>query len=115
MNDTRRKVNNKKVIYYDKITNVKQNIDPRIIKPDVQKEKIVFSNTKKEDIKKENNKKEKDEATIPGGRLLATLKKERKDLIIKTKDNKNDKDTKIKDRADKLLKLKELLRELKEE
>jgi hypothetical protein len=52
---------------------------------------------------------------IPGGRLLPSLKKERKDLIIKTKDNKNDKDTKIKDRADKLLKLKELLRELKEE
>jgi hypothetical protein len=27
---------------------------------------------------------------IPGGRLFATLKKERKDLIVKTKDNKND-------------------------
>ncbi len=78
-----------------------------------KKKKIVFCNTKKEDIKKENDKKE--ETMIPGGRLLATLKKERKDLIIKTKDNKNDKDNKIKDRADKLLKLKELLRELKEE
>jgi hypothetical protein len=113
MNDTRRKVNNKKVIYYDKIINVKQNIDPQIIKPDVQKEKIVFCNTKKEEHQKENVKNE--DTLIPGGRLLATLKKERKDLIIKTKDNKNDKDTKIKDRADKLLKLKELLRELKEE
>ena len=112
MNDTRRKVNNKKVIYYDKIINVKQNIDPQIIKPDVQKEKITFSHIKKED-KKEIVKNE--ETLIPGGRLLETLKKERKNLIIKTKDNKNDKDTKIKDRADKLLKLKELLRELKEE
>jgi hypothetical protein len=51
---------------------------------------------------------------IPGSRLLTSLKKERKNLIIKTKDNKNDKDNKIKDREDKLLKLKELLRELKE-
>ena len=47
MNDSRRK-SNKKVIYYDKIINVKQNIDPHIIKPDVQKEKITFSNIKKE-------------------------------------------------------------------
>ena len=112
MNDPRRK-SNKKVIYYDKIINVKQNIDPQIIKPDVQKEKITFSNIKKEDIKKENDKKE--ETMIPGGRLLATLKKGRKDLIVKTKDNKNDKDNKIKNRADKLLQLKELLHELKEE
>ena len=72
----------------------------------MQKEKITFNNIKKED-KKEIIKSE--ETRIPGGRLLASLKKERKDLIIKTKDNKN------KDRADKLLKLKELLRELKEE
>ena len=113
MNDTRRKVNNRKIVYFDKIVDVKQNIDPQIIKPDVQKEKITFSNIKKEDAKKEIVKNE--ETLIPGGRLLATLKKERKDLIIKTKDNKNDKDIKIKDRADKLLKLKELLRELKEE
>ena len=108
MNDPRRK-SNKKVIYYDKIVDVKQNIDPRIIKPDVQKEKITFNNLKKED-KKEIVKNE--ETLIPGGRLLASLKKERKDLIIKTKDTK---DNKNKDRADKLLKLKELLRELKEE
>lgn len=108
MNDPRRK-SNKKVIYFDKIVDVKQNIDPRIIKPDVQKEKITFSNIKKED-KKEIVKNE--ETLIPGGRLLASLKKERKDLIIKTKDTK---DNKNKDRADKLLKLKELLRELKEE
>ena len=110
MNDPRRK-SNKKVIYFDKIVNVKQNIDPQIIKPDVQKEKIVFSNTKTED-KKEIVKNE--EMLLPGSRLLETLKKERKNLIIKTKDTK-DKDNKIKDRADKLLKLKELLRELKEE
>ncbi len=108
MNDPRRK-SNKKVIYFDKIVDVKQNIDPRIIKPDVQKEKITFSNIKKED-KKEIVKNE--ETLIPGGRLLASLKKERKDLIIKTKYTK---DNKNKDRADKLLKLKELLRELKEE
>ena len=109
MNDPRKKVNNRKIVYFDKIVNVKQNIDPRIIKPDVQKEKITFSNIKKED-KKEIVKNE--ETLIPGGRLLASLKKERKDLIIKTKDTK---DNKNKDRADKLLKLKELLRELKEE
>ena len=108
MNDPRIK-SNKKVIYFDKIVDVKQNIDPRIIKPDVQKEKITFKNIKKED-KKEIIKSE--ETLIPGGRLLASLKKERKDLIIKTKDTK---DNKNKDRADKLLKLKELLRELKEE
>ena len=75
----------------------------------MQKEKITFNNLKKED-KKEIVKNE--ETLIPGGRLLASLKKERKDLIIKTKDTK---DNKNKDRADKLLKLKELLRELKEE
>ena len=109
MNDTRKKVNNRKIVYFDKIVNVKQNIDPQIIKPDVQKEKITFNNLKKED-KKEIVKNE--ETLIPGGRLLASLKKERKDLIIKTKDTK---DNKNKDRADKLLKLKELLRELKEE
>ena len=109
MNNTRRKVNNRKIVYFDKIVDVKQNIDPRIIKPDVQKEKITFNNIKKED-KKEIIKSE--ETLIPGGRLLASLKKERKDLIIKTKDTK---DNKNKDRADKLLKLKELLRELKEE
>ena len=111
MNDPRRK-SNKKVIYFDKIVDVKQNIDPRIIKPDVQKEKITFNNIKKED-KKEIIKSE--ETLIPGSRLLASLKKERPNSIIKTKDNKNDKDIKIKDRSDKLLKLKELLRELKEE
>ena len=110
MNDPRKKVNNRKIVYFDKIVNVKQNIDPQIIKPDVQKEKITFSNIKKEDAKKEIVKNE--ETLIPGGRLLASLKKERKDLIIKTKDTK---DNKNKDRADKLLKLKELLRELKEE
>ena len=109
MNDPRKKVNNRKIVYFDKIVDVKQNIDPRIIKPDVQKEKITFNNIKKED-KKEIIKSE--ETLIPGGRLLASLKKERKDLIIKTKDTK---DNKNKDRADKLLKLKELLRELKEE
>ena len=109
MNDPRKKVNNRKIVYYDKIVYVKQNIDPQIIKPDVQKEKITFNNLKKED-KKEIVKNE--ETLIPGGRLLASLKKERKDLIIKTKDTK---DNKNKDRADKLLKLKELLRELKEE
>ena len=109
MNDPRKKVNNRKIVYFDKIVNVKQNIDPQIIKPDVQKEKITFNNIKKED-KKEIIKSE--ETLIPGGRLLASLKKERKDLIIKTKDTK---DNKNKDRADKLLKLKELLRELKEE
>ena len=109
MNDPRKKVNNRKIVYFDKIVNVKQNIDPQIIKPDVQKEKITFNNLKKED-KKEIVKNE--ETLIPGGRLLASLKKERKDLIIKTKDTK---DNKNKDRADKLLKLKELLRELKEE
>ena len=109
MNDPRKKVNNRKIVYFDKIVNVKQNIDPHIIKPDVQKEKITFNNLKKED-KKEIVKNE--ETLIPGGRLLASLKKERKDLIIKTKDTK---DNKNKDRADKLLKLKELLRELKEE
>ena len=109
MNDPRKKVNNRKIVYFDKIVNVKQNIDPQIIKPDVQKEKITFNNLKKED-KKEIVKNE--ETLIPGGRLLASLKKERKDLIIKTKDTK---DNKNKDREDKLLKLKELLRELKEE
>lgn len=109
MNDPRKKVNNRKIVYFDKIVDVKQNIDPHIIKPDVQKEKITFNNLKKED-KKEIVKNE--ETLIPGGRLLASLKKERKDLIIKTKDTK---DNKNKDRADKLLKLKELLRELKEE
>ena len=109
MNDPRKKVNNRKIVYFDKIVNVKQNIDPQIIKPDVQKEKITFSNIKKEDDKKEIVKNE--ETLIPGGRLLASLKKERKDLIIKTKDTK---DNKNKDRAEKLLKLKELLRELKE-
>ena len=109
MNDPRKKVNNRKIVYFDKIVDVKQNIDPQIIKPDVQKEKITFNNIKKED-KKEIVKNE--ETLIPGGRLLASLKKERKDLIIKTKDTK---DNKNKDRADKLLKLKELLRELKEE
>ena len=70
---------------------------------------LTIQNLTEED-KKEIIKSE--ETLIPGGRLLASLKKERKDLIIKTKDTK---DNKNKDRADKLLKLKELLRELKEE
>ena len=51
MNDTRKKVNNRKIVYFDKIVNVKQNIDPQIIKPDVQKEMITFNNLKKEDKK----------------------------------------------------------------
>ena len=49
------RTNNKKK-YDDKIVNVKQNIDPQIIKPDVQKENITFRKIKKEYTKKKSLK-----------------------------------------------------------
>ena len=108
----------------NKINKIKNNIDPSIIKPsepDKNKAKITFSDIKKEEKKKkeidkkENNTKEK--VKIPGMRLIETIKKERKDLIVKPDKIKIDgmgKSEKLKEKQEKLQKLKDLLKELKE-
>ena len=108
----------------NKINKIKNNIDPSIIKPnepDKNKVKISFSDIKKEEKKKkeiektENNTKEK--VKIPGMRLIETIKKERKDLIVKPDKIKIDgmgKSEKLKEKQEKLQKLKDLLKELKE-
>ena len=109
------------------ITNsLKQNIDPQIVKH-VEKEDISFDDIKKTEkrekkirekkLKGEGNKK----IVIPGERLLKTLKESRKELIVhdKQSDKKDEKEksgsrSKINERSDKLQKLKDLLKELKE-
>ena len=108
----------------NKINQIKNKIDPSIIKPsepDKDKVKITFNDIKKEEKKKkeidkkENNTKEK--VKIPGMRLIETIKKERKDLIVKPDKIKIDgmgKSEKLKEKQEKLQKLKDLLKELKE-
>ena len=108
----------------NKINQIKNKIDPSIIKPsesDKDKVKITFNDIKKEEKKKkeidkkENDKKEK--VKIPGMRLIETIKKERKDLIVKPDKIKIDgmgKSEKLKEKQEKLQKLKDLLKELKE-
>ena len=109
------------------ITNsLKQNIDPQIVKH-VEKEDISFDDIKKTEkkekkirekkLKGEGNKK----VIVPGERLLKTIKESRKELIINDKqaDKKDEKEksgsrSKINERSDKLQKLKDLLKELKE-
>ena len=108
----------------NKINQIKNKIDPSIIKPsepEKNKAKITFNDIKKEEKKKkeidkqENDKKEK--VKIPGMRLIETIKKERKDLIVKPDKIKIDgmgKSEKLKEKQEKLQKLKDLLKELKE-
>ena len=109
------------------ITNsLKQNIDPQIVKH-VEKEDISFDDIKKTEkkekkirekkLKGEGNKK----VIVPGERLLKTIKESRKELIVHDKqaDKKDEKEksgsrSKINERSDKLQKLKDLLKELKE-
>lgn len=110
------------------ITNsLKQNIDPQIVKH-VEKEDISFDDIKKTEkkekkirekkIKGEGNKK----IVMPGERLLKTIKESRKELIVHDKEKADKKDekeksgskSKINERSDKLQKLKDLLKELKE-
>ena len=114
----------RKITQAQKINQIKNKIDPRIIKPsesDKDKVKITFNDIKKEEKKKkeidkkENDKKEK--VKIPGMRLIETIKKERKDLIVKPDKIKIDgmgKSEKLKEKQEKLQKLKDLLKELKE-
>jgi len=108
-----------------KINQIKNKIDPNIIKPTEQekdKAKITFTDIKKEEKKKENDKKENDkkkDVKIPGMRLIETIKKERKDLIVKPDKIKIEIDgtgrsDKLKEKSEKLQKLKDLLKELKE-
>ena len=66
-------------------------------------------------IKKENDKKK--EIKIPGTRLIESIKQNRKDLIVKPDKIKIDgmgKSDKLKEKNEKLQKLKDLLKELKE-
>ena len=104
------------------INSLKQNIDPQIVKH-VEKEDISFDDIKKTEkkekkirekkIKGEGNKK----VIVPGERLLKTIKESRKELIINDKDKvvkKTENNKSSSDRVDKLQKLKDLLRELKQ-
>ena len=109
-----------------KINQIKNKIDPNIIKPnesDKDKAKITFTDIKKEEKKKkEIDKKENDkkkDVKIPGMRLIETIKKDRKDLIVKPNKIKIEIDgmgrsDKLKEKSEKLQKLKDLLKELKE-
>ena len=108
----------------NKINQIKNKIDPSIIKPsesDKDKVKITFNDIKKEEKKKkeidkkENDKKKK--VKIPGMRLIESIKRDRKDLIVKPDKIKIDgmgKSEKLKEKQEKLQKLKDLLKELKE-
>ena len=108
----------------NKINQIKNNIDPSIIKPnepDKNKVKISFNDIKKEEKKKKEIEKTekytKEKVKIPGMRLIETIKKERKDLIVKPDKIKIDgmgKSEKLKEKQEKLQKLKDLLKELKE-
>ena len=115
----------KTVTQSQKINQIKNNIDPSIIKPnepDKDKVKISFNDIKKEEKKKkkEIDKKENDkkkEIKIPGTRLIESIKQNRKDLIVKPDKIKIDgmgKSDKLKEKNEKLQKLKDLLKELKE-
>jgi hypothetical protein len=115
----------KTVTQSQKINQIKNNIDPSIIKPnepDKDKVKISFTDIKKEEKKKkkEIDKKENDkkkEIKIPGTRLIESIKQNRKDLIVKPEKIKIDgmgKSDKLKEKNEKLQKLKDLLKELKE-
>ena len=108
-----------------KINQIKNKIDPNIIKPnESDKEEITFKEIIKEDKKKakkqELDKKENDKKVkIPGMRLIETIKKDRKDLIVKPNKIKIEIDgtgrsDKLKEKSEKLQKLKDLLKELKE-
>ena len=107
-----------------KINQIKNKIDPNIIKPnesDKDKAKITFTDIKKEEKKKkEIDKKEHDkkkDVKIPGMRLIETIKKDRKDLIVKPSKIEIDgtgRSDKLKEKSEKLQKLKDLLKELKE-
>jgi len=115
----------KTVTQSQKINQIKNNIDPSIIKPnepDKDKVKISFTDIKKEEKKKkkEIDKKENDkkkEIKIPGTRLIESIKQNRKDLIVKPDKIKIDgmgNSDKLKEKNEKLQKLKDLLKELKE-
>ena len=115
----------KTVTQSQKINQIKNNIDPSIIKPnepDKDKVKISFTDIKKEEKKKkkEIDKKENDkkkEIKILGTRLIESIKQNRKDLIVKPDKIKIDgmgKSDKLKEKNEKLQKLKDLLKELKE-
>ena len=107
-----------------KINNIKNSIDPNIIRPDDEdKEEITFKEIIKEDKKKvkkqESEKKEHDKKVkIPGTRLIESIKMNRKDLIVKPStiniEGNGSKSDQLKEKREKLQKLKDLLRELKE-
>ena len=105
----------------NKINNIKNSIDPNIIRPDEKQEEITFKDIKKEDKKKakkqELENKENKKVKIPGTRLIESIKRDRKDLIVKPSTIKIDgmgKSDQLKEKREKLQKLKDLLRELKE-
>jgi len=104
-----------------KINNLKNSIDPNIIKQEEKKEKISFKEIKKEEKhkakKQELEKKENKKVKIPGQRLIETIKKDRKDLILKPEQIKIDgtgRNEKLIEKREKLQKLKDMLKELKE-
>ena len=105
-----------------KINNLKNSIDPNIIKPEEEeKEKISFKEIKKEEKhkakKQELEKKENKKVKIPGHRLIETIKKDRKDLILKPEQIKIDgtgRNEKLIEKREKLQKLKDMLKELKQ-
>ena len=99
-----------------KINNIKNSIDPNIIKPEEEKEKISFKEIKKEEKhkakKQELEKKENKKVKIPGQRLIETIKKDRKDLILKPEQIKIDgtgRNEKLIEKREKLQKLKDML------
>ena len=108
----------------NKINNIKNSIDPNIVKPDEKQEEITFKEIIKEDKKKvkkqELDKKENDKKVkIPGTRLIESIKRDRSDLIVKPNKIKIDFDGKgrseqLTEKREKLQKLKDLLKELKE-
>ena len=106
-----------------KINNIKKCIDPSIIKPNEDKEDITFKEIVKEDKKKakkqELEKKENDKKVkIPGTRFIESIKRDRKDLIVKPStiniEGNGSKSEQLKEKREKLQKLKDVLRELKE-
>ena len=105
-----------------KINNLKNSIDPNIIKPEEEeKEKISFKEIKKEEKhkakKQELEKKENKKVKIPGQRLIESIKKDRKDLILKPEQIKIDgtgRNEKLIEKREKLQKLKDMLKELKQ-
>ena len=104
-----------------KINNIKNSIDPNIIKPEEEKEEISFKEIKKEEKhkakKQELEKKENKNVKIPGQRLIESIKKDRKDLILKPEQIKIDgtgRNEKLIEKREKLQKLKDMLKELKE-